>query len=872
MWVMLRGERYGREQEAEIRFHLELESLAEEQRFGNVTYYREEARAMTALRIQDRLRQDLTYAIRGLRRSPGFTLTVILTLALGFGVNAAMFSMLDSLFFRRPAGVPHAAELRRLYMEVHRQRGPVLHLIHDSFRYPQYQAVADAVPETPIAAASPPDSAELVSEGHRVAVRASETTGNYFSILRLRPQTGRFFAPDEDHVETPAFVAVIADELWRRQFNADPRVIGRSVTIDRRPFTIVGVAPRDFHGVNLETTDVWVPLNTHVAVFMGMPGPWYRTFSSNVQLFMRPADSAEEQQVLGRATNALRGVNMNGYEFDPKANVITGSIIHEQGPMQRADEIMVANRVGAMAVIVLLIACANVVNLLLLRASGRRREIAVRRALGVSQRRLLEQNAVESLVLALAGGFAALIVAYWAGSATRRLMMPRVHWSTNLLDARTVAFVLSVSVVVGLLAGTAPALQGMRVNLIDSLRAGSRDLSYRPSSLRAGLLVAQTSLCVLLLVGAGLFLRSLSNVRSIALGYDVDNVILVSPQFSDGAMPHSADLKEAVPILSERLAHVPGVARTAYASTGPMYGITFVELFLPGLDSLPRLGDQATPYLNSVSPAFFDAAGARIVIGRGFTNADGVSGAPVVIVNETMARTYWPGEQAIGKCLVLVKRTNPCASVVGVAADAHAMRIVEGPRMMYYRPLSQAAATPMTIVVRLSGGSIDAVRAEAEGAVRALLPASEAVRVRAMSSVLEPELRPWRLGATLFTGFAVLALAIAGVGIYSIVAYGVSQRTNELGIRIALGAARSDILDLVVGEGARVVGIGIGIGIIASLAAGRLLNALLFGVSATDASLLIAAAAALGALAIVACALPAWRAARVDPAIALRAD
>ena len=827
---------------------------------------------MTTLHWLERMRQDLAYTLRTLRGSPVFTVTVVLTLALGFGVNAAMFSMVDALFFRMPAGVVAPAELRRAYLEVHRPREPEGSMTHDRFAYPQYRAIARANPDLPVAALGDPDSITLRADDLSLTVRQTEVTRNYFDVLGLRPQVGRFFDSAEDRVETPTFVAVISDELWHRSFSADMAVVGRRVTINRRPFVVIGIAPKEFRGVDLEAVDVWVPLNTHIGFFSGVTGPWYETFASSFRPIVRTASTAMQRTFVGRATNAVRGVQLQYYEYDPKANIRLGSIIHALGPTKLSDEVVVATRVSEMAVAVLLIAGANVINLLLLRAARRRREIAVRRALGATQRRLFEQVAIESITLAVVGGMVAILIAYWTGTALRNLMMPEIHWRNGVIDLRTAGFVLALSLFTGLVAGLAPALGGLRPNLVDSLRAGSRDVAYRPSRLRAALLVLQTALCVMLVVGAGLFLRSLWTVMSIGVGYDVKDVVVVQPEFSDGPFAHGAEMKRAVPLVGDRLAHARGVESIAYASTAPMFGISFGQLFLPGRDSLPTLGKRSMPGMNAVTPAYFRTVGLRIIAGRGFTDGDRAGAPGVVIVSARMARTLWPAQSAIGQCLILGERKHPCSTVVGVVEDAHLMRIIEDPSMLYFVPLSQSEAAPMTIVLRAPRGAPNDLSLAAERAFRQLLPNSEGARVQSMAEALEPQLRPWQLGARLFTGFGMLALIVAAVGVYSVIAYAVSQRTNEVGIRIALGAATRDIITMVLSEGLRIVAVGVLLGVAGALALGKVVSALLYGVGPRDSVVLIGASLTLSLMAILASAIPAIRAARVDPMIALRSE
>ncbi|HEY4216409.1 MAG TPA: ADOP family duplicated permease [Gemmatimonadaceae bacterium] len=871
-----------RDTERELHFHLELEALARSredaarrelearQAFGNVTYYREEVRGMTLLRWIDRIRQDAKYAVRGLARAPGFTATVIVTLALGFGVNAAMYTMLDQVFRRAPEGVVAPGNIRRVYEDQSRPREPGGREAYPHFTYPHYRALMTVAAPVQLAAFSASDSVSIIDGTSHVPARESEVTASYFTILGVRPRLGRFFVGDEDSIETPTPVAVISDAFWRRTFGADAHVLGRSISVDHRPVTIVGVAPEHFAGIDLDLVDIWVPANMHESsITTGLP--WYETFHSSFKVIARIDQPNEEPRFAGAGTVALRAVHLQGAAYDSTSKIVFGPITEANGPAKPAEEVTVATRISWIAMIVLIIACANVTNLLLLRASRRGREISVRRALGASQARLYEQVAIESTLLSLLGGAAALVVALWTGHALRRLMLPDVHWATSALDGHTMLFLLGLSLLIGVGAGAAPALHGTRSNLSDSLKAGSREGAYRRSRLRSMLLIVQTALCVLLLSGAGLYLRSLDNVKSISVGYRTDNLTVVTPTFVTAA-DHSAELAAGVPAAAARLSVLDGVEAVAYAATSPIGGWASQQIRLPDRDSLPAFAPDPRPSYNVVSPNYFRTVGIPILAGRSFDNSDAAGPGGAVIVTKTMAQVFWPGTSALGKCLILGTRSNPCSTVVGIAGDVHRLGIIEQPVQQYFVPLEGADWPPTNLIIRTQPGRADAVDREATRILAQAIPGVDAARVRRMADILEPQLRPWRLGATLFTAFGILALAVAGIGIYSIVAYGVSQRTNEMGIRVALGAQTSDILDLVVGEGVRVLAVGVGLGVATSLLLGRFLASLLFGVSPYDVSTLIGAAASLGALGLIACALPGWRAARVSPVIALRAD
>jgi putative ABC transport system permease protein len=824
----------------------------------------------------DRMGQDFAYALRGLRRSPGFTAAVVLTLGLGIGVNAATFSLIDHVFLEPPAGVSHPEAIRRLYLEV--ENGPSGKIALAAVRYPQYRALRAATGSSiELGLFTGADSTAVVDGGARLSAHVSHVSREFFNVLGVRAAAGRLFGMDEDAIETPAPVAVISDGFWRRQYGGDASIIGRRVTIDRQTFTIVGIGPRDFTGINLDAVDVWLPLNTY-APGGGNGGPWYQTFGASISVVVRPADAAREARLLAAGTAAIRTVNMAGFAYDPNMRLLSGPIIEALGPMQQRNELVVAARIAAVALMVLIIACANVTNLLLLRATRRRQEIAVRRALGVSRGRLAEQLTTESLLLALLGGAVAVVLALWAAAALRQLVLPRVHWASGPIDLDTVMVVAGLSTTVGVVGGLAPAFQAMRPDLVESLKAGMRDGAYRKSRLRSTLLALQAALCVVLLVGAGLFTRSVHNVRSIGVGYETADRMFVRPQFDD-PRAHDDELAALLPQAAERLRTIDGVLEVAFTAVVPLQGSAFRMVYLPGQDTVPQLPGDYGPSIVPVSRDFFRASGLRITTGRELNDEDMAGTSPAIVVGESMARLYWPGESPIGKCLMIMKRDGPCFRVVGVAADAHRRGIIERPIAQFYVPMTASYAritrlpsVPRGLIVHTRTSRGAAVTRATEQILRSLGLPILGVRSQTFESVLEPELRPWRLGATLFTALGALALVVATIGVYSVVAYGVSQRTHEMGVRIALGAQRRDILDLILGDGLRVVAIGIGAGILASLLLGRYVASLLFGVVPQDPSALIVAVCLLSSAAAAACLVPGWRASRADPVASLRAE
>jgi putative ABC transport system permease protein len=515
---------------------------------------------------------------------------------------------------------------------------------------------------------------------------------------------------------------------------------------------------------------------------------------------------------------------------------------------------------------VLLIACANVANLMLARSVQRRREIAVRMALGVSRRRLLAQLLVESLVLATAGAVVGVLLAHWGGGVLRAVMLPDVDFTGVAFDGRVLAFTATIAALAGVLTGLAPAVQLSRPDIAGAVKAGSREGTLHRSRLRSTLLVVQGAVSVVLLVGAALFVRSLHNARSLDLGFDPGRVVYVgySPR---GTVLDPAARRALLERMAERAAALP-IAEGAARTVAVPYQRTWTnDIRVPGVDSM-RLRDEY--YMNAVSPDYFRTMGTRIVRGRGIGAQDRAGGERAAVVSQATAQAIWRGEEPIGKCIRLGSDTTPCFTVVGVAADIR-RDFAEGPARDIYLSIGQQRSSDGGIFVRTRGEArVHAATIRRE--MQRLMPGNAFVNAESLQDIVDPNLRSWQLGATMFTIFGGLALIVAAVGLYSVIAYGVAQRTHELGVRIALGAARRDVIGLIVGEGTRVAVLGIVIGIGAALFAGKYVAPLLFEVSPRDPAIFVAIAIVLFLVALAASWIPARRASRVDPNVALRAD
>ncbi|MEP6473715.1 MAG: FtsX-like permease family protein, partial [Gemmatimonadota bacterium] len=514
-----------------------------------------------------------------------------------------------------------------------------------------------------------------------------------------------------------------------------------------------------------------------------------------------------------------------------------------------------------------IIACANVANLLLARSLRRRREIALRLALGVTRRRLVLQFLTESLLLASCGAVAGLVLAQWGGAVLRGLFLPAGTPPAALADGRTLGFALATAVFVGLLTGVAPIVQARRTDLVESLKSGARDGGGRRSRARTALLLVQAALSVTLLVGAGLFVRSLHNVQSLRLGYDLDGVLYVNlnERGANLTLPQEVALRQQ---LLERARHTAGVEQAALGLTVPFLDIWGDNLFVTGVDSVSRLGDFT---LQAGSPEYFSTVGTRILRGRGISPEDLEHGPRAVVVSELMASTLWPGKDALGECLRIGADTAPCSTVVGIAENIRQNSITGEPARHYYLPITQYHPEAAVLFLRVRG-DVAQLGASIRRELQPLMPGDAYLSVTPMTDIIGEQTQSWRLGATMFVAFGGLALILAAIGLYSVIAYDVAQRTHELGVRIALGARVGDVIGLVVGGGMRVVVAGVVVGTTVSLAAGRWLEPLLYDQSAHDPVVFGMVAATLLLVAVVASAIPAFRAARVDPNEALRSE
>lgn len=879
--VLLRPAEYEKDLMEEMRFHEELDAMQQgdasraRRRFGNRTRYQEEARDMTWLARLDGLRQDLGYAWRSVRRSPGFTVMVVVTLALGLGVNAATFSVLDRLFLRNPEGVTEPGTVRRLWFETSAQRSySGTAFVTSAVSVREYRAIAAAIGAPSRFALYTTDFAlALRRDGARSRVRGVFATASYFPVLGVRAAFGRLYTPQEDSLGQGRPVALLGHRYWRETFGGDSSILGTSIEIERQGFTVIGVLQEGFEGLDLQAADVWIPIASRPG---GEPGWWNSPNVNGFSALYRAETPGRDAAFERIATQAQREENRRMWALNPDtlARVLTGPLVGA-GPGKQGSDNIISQRLSLVAAIILVIACANVMNLLLARAEQRRREIAVRLALGISRWRLVRLLTAETMLLAAIAVVVALLGAWWGGTVLRSLILNQVTWHESVLHWRVVVFAIAIALAAGFVAGVIPALQASSPALTPALKEGGRTASSRRSRLRAALVITQAALSVTLLAGAALFVESLRNVRGLDIGYDADRLLFGRVTFEPGQSPPAAVGNALMGEIQERLHNRPGVEAISRTLFLPMQGISF-NTFWWDADSSWSLRPNSPTNL-VVDREFFRAVGMRVVAGRTF--AEGSRDREVVI-NEAMFQRLWGRESAdaasaLGRCIRFERRDGPCYVVTGVVENARQGYVIEKePIPQYYLPLHNlptAATYRGSLVVRTRPAAEDVARVELQRSLARAFPGGE-VDIEAMSEALEPEYRPWRLGATLFTAFGMLALVVAMIGIYSTVSYGVAQRAQEFGVRVALGARMRNVLAQVVGEGLRVVAIGVVVGIALALAAGKLTSALLYGVAPHDPAVMFSVSAILLGVAAGATVIPAWRAARVDPVIALRAD
>ena len=806
---------------------------------------------------------DAVFAARLLRKSPAFTVAAVLTLALGVGVNTAVFSVVNAVVLRplpvrdgdRLAAIArHSASSSQLLgvsapdLADHRD---LTSTVFDDLAGYDIGFTMFAMPG---------------ARAERVIV--TWVTGNYFSLLDLQPALGRLIGRDEVVAGRSDPVVVLGYSAWERRFARDPSVVGRAVLINGRQLTIVGIAPRNFAGTFAFTdSELYLPLTWSEGL--------QRLRTGHTIGRLLPGVTIE------RAQAALTLVARRLAQDDPdKYAGVAFSVVPEQLARPEEDQARWNARSGAITLalvaLVLSVAAVNVTNLLLARGVDRRRELAVRAALGAGRSRLIRQLLTEGMLLAALGGAAGVVLARWTVSALSRFQLPGdkpLHLDFHV-DTRVLAYAIAAAAVTGLVVGLAPAFQSTRVDLDEALRDGGRRSAAGGGRrrIRHVLIVGQIAACFMLLFAAGLFTRSLTKAEHVDLGFRPAGVLNVGMSVEPLGFS-AARGRELFELVERRVRALPGVDNVSFAANVPL-GYVRLRASIDAEGRAIAAGDRLVAGFNNVSPEYFSAMGIPIVAGRGFTRSDDDRVPGVAIVNQRFAEAVWPSQSPIGRRFRTTGPGEPWLEVIGVTPTGRYEFFFEEPQPFFYAPLAQQDSSLRTLQIRtaLAPESLVPAVSRAIADVEPQLPLFD---VMSMERLLDSGPSGFLLvrWAAVFAGIlGLLALSLAVIGLYGVVSHSVSQRTHEIGVRMALGAAPGDVARLVVGDGLMVIVAGIGAGLAAALAASRFVASLLFDVSARDPLTLAVVAPILSAVALVACAIPAWRAMRVDPAHALRED
>jgi len=817
--------------------------------------------------------RDVRHGVRGFVKSPGFTLTAVLSLALGIGANSALFGMFNSLLWK-PLPVEAPGELVVFYSRRDAQS------FYQPFSYPEYRDYREATTVFTGVVGYSPAEMSLRTEGREDGRAYGElVTGNYFDVLGVPMALGRAFRPEEDAEPGAHPVVVLSHRLWERRFDADPSVVGRSVTLNGQPFAVIGVAPEGFRGAYAPyfAPDLWMPMAMVAAAVPSTTNYLEDREPRFIRLMGRLAPGVG----VAEARAAVATIASRLAETYPETNRGVEALVFPELDTRPEVEISAAANAIAMTflgitALVLLVACANVANLLLARAAGRRREIAVRLALGAGRRQLVRQLLVESLLLALGAGTLGLGL---GAMATRLMSAYRVPTDLPLVmvfeaDGRMVVFTLAVSVVAAVAFGMVPALRASRADLVPALKDGSPSAAAggRRFGLTNVLVVAQVATSLVLLIAAGLFVKSVQGARTIDPGFSIDDRIVMSfnPRLQHYDAERTATFYQR---LGERVRALPMVEDATLAQAVPLdFSANADNFIVEGRATEP--GHETVQLMYSVvDERYFTTLATRVLRGRGVTAEDTATSRRVAVVNETMARQLWPDQDPLGKRFRMAGPDEPWIEVVGLAADGKYRQLTESPRPYAFLPAEQVFLASRTLVVHMReradvASTVAAVRRE----VQAIDPTMPIFDVKTMDQFMERAYLGPKLAAYLIGPAGVLALVIAAIGLYGVMAYWVGQRTREVGIRVAIGARPADVFRLVMGQGLALAAIGLALGLAGAFAASRVVAGLLFGVSPTDPLVFAGVPVLLAAVAAVASWVPARRALKVDPLLALRAE
>jgi putative ABC transport system permease protein len=797
--------------------------------------------------------QDLRYALRMLRKKPGFTLVAVITLALGIGANTAIFSVVNGVLLR-PLPIKEPDRLMMI-RETKLPQFPEFSVASGNFLDWQKQ---NTVFERLVAFRGV--SFNLIGTGDPERLRGMAVSDGFFPMLGGQPQLGRDFLAEENK-PGHSNVVILSQGLWQRRFGGDAKILNQSITLDAQSYTVVGIMPAEFRLDDRET-DLWTPVAFTEQHAQNHGGHSFAAIGQLKRGVTPEQARAELSAIAGRLAAQ--------YPQDVGWNI---KLIPLQEFSVRSIKPALLVLLVAVA-FVLLIACVNVANLLLARAAGRQKEIATRSALGAGRWRIVRQLLTESVLLAIVGGAVGLLLARWGMALLLQLApqdLPRL--SSVSLDGRALAFTAAITLLTGLFFGLVPALQASKPNLNETMKDAGRGSTEggRRQLIRNTLVVLEVASALVLLVGAGLMIKSFWRLQQVDPGFDPQNALTMSVQLPKGKYPEEVQQVAFFQQLLERTAALPGVQAAGASQVVPLSGSDMVLAFeIDGRPPLPPDATQSTNYY-SVSADYFKSMGIPLRRGRGFTERDTKESPKVAVINETMAKKMFPDEEPLGKRITFDNREkNPeWFEIVGIVGDVKQYGLDQATTLQTYEPYTQQTFPSMTLVVRTAGNPANmsaAIRSE----ILKLDKDQPASNVRTLSEFFSTSIAQQRFAMALLGVFAAVALILAAVGIYGVLSYAVTHRSHEIGIRMALGAGRGDVLRLVVGQGMLLTVIGVAGGLVTAFALTRLMANLLFGVTATDASTFAGVATLLMAVALLACYIPARRATKVDPLVALR--
>jgi predicted permease len=821
---------------------------------------------------------DFRYALRTLLKAPAFTIVVVLTLALGIGANTAIFSLTDQVLLRM---LPVKAPEQLVVLDGPGAfRGRTFN--NGTLSYPMYRDIRDRNTVFAGVIARFPAALTLLANGQAERVNGELVTGNYFDVLGVRAHIGRTLTPDDDRTPGGHPVAVLSHNFWMRRFAGDPTVLNRTVSLNGLPMTIVGVAPAGFFGIVVgEEPDVMVPVMMKAQMTPTWDDLQSRTSRwLTVMARLKPDVSAVQAEaamnVVYRQINEQELQQLSGVSQLFRDRFLAKHLFLRPGEKGRSDLrqqfttpiLVLMGMVG----VVLLIACANVANLLLARGAARQKEVAIRLALGASRGKIVRQRLVESMVLSGAGALIGLAFAWWTGTLLLK-MLPSDGGGQTLSavpDARVTAFAIAAALVTAVLFGLAPALSSTRPALTTTLKdeSGSVVGGTGHARFRKGLVVAQVGLSVLLLAGAGLFARSLYNLKTLNPGFQADQLLgfSLNPSLIGYSRERSIQLFQQ---LQEQIGQLPDV-RSATASVIPLMTNSDWSSTIKVEGYKPKEGEDMNPLVNAVGPGFFDTLGQRLLAGRDFTVKDGAGAPRVAIVNETLATYFFGSENPIGRHIGWGRDKTLDIEIVGVARNAKMSTLRQEPRRVVYTPYMQEPEIGQMTFYARARGDAASIGLSVRQIAQRVDPGLPIFDMKTMATVVEESLFLERMVAALSVAFGGLATLLAAIGLYGVMSYTVARRTREIGIRMALGAERGSVMWLVLKEVALMVGIGVAVGLPLAVALSRVVQSQLFDLSAHDPIALTAAAALLAVVALTAGYIPARRATRVDPMLALR--